>query len=232
MEFVWIPPGTFLMGSNPMEPADPRPAPLHEVAITEGFYLGRYEVTQEEWERIMGENPGSFGECGPRCPIETVSWDEVQEFLRRLNELGPASLFRLPTEAEWEYACRAGTSTPFAGRSTLTAVHANIDGRMPYPGEPPGAFRGTPTPVGSFAPNGWGLYDMHGNVWEWTADEYCPYPSEPVSDPVGGCGSGVKNIRGGSWYFSASSARCGRRYTHAPSDRGFSIGFRVVREAR
>jgi len=228
MEFVWISPGRFQMGSSPAEPADVRPAPIHNVEITRGFYLARYEVTQAQWQRVMGVNPSQFQQCGPRCPIETVTWYEVQDFLRQLSEITNAGPFRLPTEAEWEYACRAGTETPFSTGETLTTTQANFDGRMAYLEGSEGTFRGTPTPVGSFLPNPWGLYDMHGNVWEWTSDEYCPYATETVQDPIGRCASGLKNIRGGSWYFSASSARCGRRYTHAPSDRGFSIGFRVV----
>ena len=243
MEFVWIPAGSFVMGSGPGEPEDIRPAPQHEVRITRGFYMSRYEITQEQWQRVMGANPSQFPQCGPDCPIETVTWNDVRRFLTRLMGMSGVTGLRLPTEAEWEYACRAGTTGPFSTGSDLTTDAANYDGRMPYPGSPPGEFRGSPMPVGSFAPNAWGLYDMHGNVWEYVADwwhrytyknaplnDYCPYANGPVDDPVQQCGSGLKNIRGGSWYFSASSARCGRRYTHDPADRGFSIGFRMVRD--
>jgi len=229
IEFVWIPPGSFRMGSPPGEPEDVRPAPVHEVRLTHGFWMARTEVTQAEWQRVMGDNPSWFPECGPRCPVERVNWYDVRSFIERLRQRSDQPGLRLPTEAEWEYACRAGTTTAFSTGADLTTGQANYDGRMPYPGRPEGGFRGGPTPVASFAPNPWGLYDMHGNVWEWTEDEYCPYATGPVTDPIGACGSGIENIRGGSWYFSASSARCGRRYTHKPEDRGFSIGFRLVR---
>jgi formylglycine-generating enzyme required for sulfatase activity len=230
MQFAWIEPGEFVMGSPYDEPYDIRPAPPHEVRITRGFYLGRHEVTQGQWQRVMGENPSHFAKCGSDCPVENVSWNEVQRFIDRIRELSGQPGLRLPTEAEWEYACRAGTQTPFWNGASLTVGNANFDGRMPYPGQAVAEFRGAPLKVGSFAPSPWGLFDMHGNVWEWTSDDYCPYAEENVKDPVGECASGLKNIRGGSWYFSAASARCGRRYTHDPGDRGFSIGFRLVRD--
>jgi sulfatase modifying factor 1 len=156
----------------------------------------------------------------------------VQQFLRRLNRGGTAT-FRLPTEAEWEYACRAGTQTIYSVGDHLSPGAANYDSRYPLPGESSGrSFRNATVRVGSFPPNRWGLYDMHGNVWEWCADEYCPYPSGAVTDPVNRCGSRFKVIRGGSWYFGADSARSASRYTHEPHLRGYSIGFRVAMEAR
>lgn len=143
----------------------------------------------------------------PNLPVEEVNYFEVQEFLRRLNT-GATGRYRLPTEAEWEYACWAGAKT-----ESFSTDDANYDGRYPLPGQKPGIYRETTTPAGSFHPNRWGIYDMHGNVWEWCSTDASP---------------ALKVIRGGSWYFNADSARCGLRYTHRPQDRGFSLGFRVV----
>ena len=137
--------------------------------------------------------------------------------------------FRLPTEAEWEYACRAGTSTPYSVGAQLTTAQANIDGRYSADVEDGAAYEKT-LPVGTFPPNAWGLNDMHGNVWEWTNDRYGPYIPRQDSDPRGAEIGGERVIRGGSWHFDANSARCGLRYTHPPQDSGPSIGFRVVGE--
>lgn len=228
MQLVRIEAGEFVMGSPASEPMREEQERLHRVHLTHPFELGRYEVTQEQWHRVMGTAPSAHAGCG-RCPVENVSFFEVEEFLRRLDALSPLDGFRLPTEAEWERTCRAGTKTPFATGRTLNTGEANVNGRWPYPGSPRGVYRGTTTPVGTFAPNGWGLFDMHGNVWEWVSDRHCPYPEGPVRDPVGRCDSGLQVIRGGSWAFGADSARCALRYTHRPQDRGPSLGFRVAR---
>ncbi|HXW07302.1 MAG TPA: formylglycine-generating enzyme family protein [Vicinamibacterales bacterium] len=228
MQFVLIRPGSFRMGTPADEPQREAGEVPHTVRITRAFYLGRYEVTQGEWMSVMGENPAAFGDCGARCPVETVSWQAVKEFIHRLNE-GSVRGFRLPTEAEWEFACRAGDSEAFGRSSTLSSREANIHGEFPYHA-PKGTFRGRPVPVGYFQPSGWGLYDMAGNVWEWVEDAYCPYPDGPVSDPRGACGSPLKVIRGGSWAFNGASARCGLRYTHRPEDAGHSLGFRLAHD--
>ena len=223
-------PGTFDMGLRPDEPPDLRPAPLHTVHISRPYYLGRDEVTQAQWSRVMGTEPSHFSSCGPDCPVETVSWAQVQDFLRRLEALDPGERFRLPTEAEWEYACRAGTDARYGGVDTLRPDLANYDARIPFDGMVGDAFVGHPVRVGSYPPNPWGIHDLQGNVWEWSQDEYCPYATGSVTDPFGSCGTDTIPIRGGSWYFSANAARCGRRYTHDKHDKGFSLGFRVVRE--
>jgi sulfatase modifying factor 1 len=216
MKFVLIPAGSFNMGS-PTTEKDHRPDEgLHRVTISRPFYLGAFEVTQAQWTAVMGYNHSQLRGHGEQVPVETVTWFEVQEFLRRLNELHEGH-FRLPTEAEWEYACRAGSKTAYAFGNRLRKTQANFDGK-------------TTVPVGSYEPNAWGLYDMHGNVWEWCADEVCPYPRTAVVDPRQSCGSRFKPIRGGSWYFGADSARSALRYTHEPQLKGFSIGFRVVRD--
>lgn len=232
MEFVLVPPGDFQMGSPPSEPTREPQEVQHPVRISRSFYVGRYEVTQSQWQKVMGSNPSWFQKCGPDCPVERVNWHQIQTFVARLNERSSLPPLRLPTEAEWEYACRAGTTTPFSTGKNLTAAEANYDGGGPYPGSPPGEFRQTPVKVGTFPPNAFGLYDLHGNVWEWTEDWHCPYPPGPATDPHGAeCATTLKVIRGGSWYFGADSARCALRYTHRPQDLGFSLGFRLVRDA-
>lgn len=148
--------------------------------------------------------------------------------LDRLVALGGERL-RLPTKAEWEYACRAGSAAAFAWGETLTPEQANFDGSTPYPGAHAGPVPVATTPAGLFAPNSWGLYDFHGNVWECTVDEHCALSGDAV-DPVGECGAELKVIRGGSCLYGADSARCGLRYTHRPQDRGQSLGFRLVRD--
>ncbi len=228
MRFVAIPHGVFVAGSPLGEAGREAGETAHQVTLTGNFWLGAFEVTQAEWARVMGSNPSHFHSADGRLPVEQISWFEVQDFLRRLAVVSAGNTFRLPTEAEWEYACRAGSATAYATGSRLTTADANINSDASV--RP--ADRGGTRSVGSFQPNAWGLYDMHGNVWEWTSDEICAYPSPPVVDPRGVCGSGLKVIRGGSWHFTADSARCALRYTHRPQDRGFSLGFRVVREAQ
>jgi formylglycine-generating enzyme required for sulfatase activity len=229
MEFVLVPAGEFIMGLN-RGPGDVRPAPSHRVRLSQPFYLGRFEVTQSQWTQVMGASPSQLLECGPDCPVETVSWNDVTLFLERLSALNPDERFRLPTEAEWEYACRSGTEYRHGTADTLSPAAANYDSRIPFEGAQDTVFLGTTTPVGAYPPNRFGLHDMLGNVWEWTADEFCPYGDSLSVDPAGRCGTDTIPIRGGSWYFSANAARCGRRYTHARGDSGFSLGFRVVRE--
>lgn len=228
MRFVRIPAGTFTIGSPQSEPGHQESERLHQVTISRPFTIAACEVTQRQWIAVMGNNPSHFR--GPDLPVESVNWYEAHEFLRRLNARGEGR-FRLPTEAEWEVACRAGTRTAYAFGNVLSAADANYDARYPLPGDKPGPYRGAPIAVASFRPNAWGLFDMHGNVWEWCEDDFCPYPAGPATDPLGRCNSGLKVIRGGSWYFNADSARSALRYTHRPQDRGFSLGFRVVRDA-
>jgi len=230
---VEIPAGRFVMGSQSTEAGRGGDETPHEVMISRPFFLGRTEVTQEQWAAVMGTHPSHFANCGPRCPVESVNFFEIQQFIATLNARPEAALsYRLPTEAEWEYACRSGTTTPFWTGFNLTTDQANYNGRYPYGTSPPGVFRERPTPAGTFAPSPWGLSDMHGNVWEWTSDWYAPYPAGAQTDPRGPASGGKRVIRGGSWFFDANSTRCALRYTHAPADRGFSLGFRLAADPR
>ena len=212
------------MGSPLAEPFRETQETAHGARSERAFWLATHEVTQRQWLQIMGTNPSHFGSDAER-PVESVNWHEVQEFLERLNAGRPDGQFRLPTEAEWEYACRAGTASAFHTGAALDPRDANVAADI----EESMAGRGSTQRVGSFPPNAWGLYDMHGNVWEWTADDHCPYPAGDHQSPS--CGGPLKVIRGGSWYYEADSARCALRYTHRPQDRGFSLGFRLARTA-
>jgi formylglycine-generating enzyme required for sulfatase activity len=237
---VEVPGGRFTMGSPSSEAGRNDDETLHEVELTGPFLLGRFEVTQQEWRTVMGGAPSKFAACGSRCPVENVSFEDVQQFLTRLNARttapsppAPKLRFRLPSEAEWEFGCRAKTTGPFSTGENLTTAEANYNGTFPYPPSSratDGEYRQKPTPVGSFAFNPLGIADMHGNVWEWTADWYGPYAQNSVAniDPHGAAAGDKRVIRGGSWAFDANSARCGLRYTHAPKDRGYSLGFRVA----
>jgi formylglycine-generating enzyme required for sulfatase activity len=228
MQFVRLGPGAFEMGSPERETGRELQERQHRVRLTRPFYLARTEVTQGQWQQVMGTNPSHFAGCGPDCPVERVTYADVMDFLRRVNG-GAAGGYRLPTEAEWEYACRAGGTLPFGHTSALDSTAANINGLFPYGAAPTTESAGT-VPVGRYPANPWGFFDMSGNVWEWTADDHCPYPEHEVVDPRASCGVPLKVIRGGSWKFDGNSARCALRYTHRPQDRGFSLGFRLARD--
>jgi sulfatase modifying factor 1 len=227
MEFLRIEPGSFEMGTPFAEPLREPQEVRHRVTLTRPFYLGRFEATQAQWQVVLDENPSQFQDCGPECPVENVSYTEIEKFIVALEER-TGETFRLPTEAEWEYACRAGESSIFGIGDRIASDIANFDGSEPYPGAVPGPYLERPTPVGSFPANAWGLHDMNGNLWEWTEDDHCPYPDEPTIDPLARCDAELRVIRGGSWYFGPDSARCGLRYTHRPVDDGPSLGFRLV----
>jgi formylglycine-generating enzyme required for sulfatase activity len=230
MAFARLAAGEFTMGTPASEPGREAQEVRHRVRIERAFYLGVHEVTQREWQRVMHANPSHFARCGPDCPVENVTYEDVAQFMARLNASSPWRGFRLPTEAEWEYACRAGGGEAFGARGTLATSEANFNGEFPYAGAPKGRRRGSTVRVGSFPPNAWGLYDMSGNVWEWTSDNYAPYPGAVAPDTPAFTPD-RKVIRGGSWLFGADSARCGLRYTHRPQDRGPSLGLRLAHDA-
>jgi formylglycine-generating enzyme required for sulfatase activity len=222
LEMVLVPGGSFSMGSPAGEGND-NERPQHQV-IVPTFYLGKYEVTQAQWQALMGDNPSNFK--GDTLPVEQVSWNEAMEFCKRLT-VRTGREYRLPSEAEWEYACRAGTTAPFAFGATLSTSQANIDGRSPDTNA--GENRQQTTPVGSFQANRFGLFDMHGNVWEWCLDIYRNnYNGAPVDGSVWPGGAGYRTIRGGSWLSVADGARSAVRESF-PQDDGFAgIGFRIA----
>jgi formylglycine-generating enzyme required for sulfatase activity len=228
--FVWIPPGTFTMGSPSGEQdRDSGEGPETVVTLTRGFWLGRYEVTQAEYESVMGSNPSYWKEA--TRPVEQMSWYDATNYCGKLTErewqagrLPTGYVYRLPTEAEWEYACRAGTTTRFSYGDDLT--YANLTNYAWYT-----VNSGNQThPVGQKTPNPWGIYDMHGNVWEWCQDYYNTYPGGSVVDPQGPAIGTNHVLRGGSWYNIPSSMlrSAFRRGDHLPTSRDWRIGFRVV----
>jgi formylglycine-generating enzyme required for sulfatase activity len=185
MKFVWVPPGSFLMGSPADEEGRQKNEIQHKVTLTKGFYLGIHTVTQEQWEAVLGQRP-SFHKVEKNLPVERVSWNECQKFLRKLGDKD-GRVYRLPTEAEWEYSCRAGTTTPYHfGRSIAVESQVNNRARVyPFGKDRTGTYRDSTTSVGSFPSNSWGLFDMHGNVWRWCADWFGEYPPGPAVDPKG-----------------------------------------------
>ena len=221
MEMLWIKPGTFEMGSPSSEKDRDDDETPHMVTLTQGFYLGKHEVTQSQWEKVMGSNPSHFK--GGDRPVEKVSWTEVTSFCNKLTaseraagRLPAGMTYQLPTEAQWEYACRAGTKTAFSFGDSLTSRKANISGGS-----------GETTDVGKYPANGWGFHDMHGNVWEWCADWYGAYPTGAERDPVGPADGSDRVERGGSWTNSANRARSAFRYRIEPAFSYRKLGFRL-----
>jgi len=222
MKFVYIKPGTFMMGT-PSGYNNKQ----HKVTLTRGFYMQTTEVTQGQWKAVMGNNPSRFKQ-GDDYPVEYVSWDDVQEFIEKLNKREDEDRYRLPTEAEWEYACRAGTTTPFSFGMCLSTEQANYDGNYPLDGCSKGRYRDKTVSVASFSPNAWGLYDMHGNVEEWCQDRFGDYPSDSVIDPKGPSWWGsIRVDRGGSWYRDARYCRSAYRCSYLPGYRDDYLGFRL-----
>jgi formylglycine-generating enzyme required for sulfatase activity len=227
IEMVLVPPGWFWMGSPEDEEGRfDDESPRHRVLISKPFYMGKYQVTQRQWQQVMGGNPARFKESGLDAPVEQVSWLDFQEFCR---ETGTT----LPGEAQWEYACRAGTTGPFNLGATITPERVNYDGNYPYGGVSKGVYREKTVKVGSLAnANGFGLYDMHGNVFEWCADLYGEYyyGSSPVKDPAGPTVGSNHIVRGGCWYLSTSACRSASRGVETADWGDRFLGGRVVQE--
>ena len=228
IELVWIPPGTFRMGSSDSE-ADRGndEGPRHQVKVSHGFWMGKYEITQAQWEEVMESNPSSFKDYSH--PVERVSWAACQAFLKKLSSR-TGKAFRLPTEAEWEYACRARTKTAFHYGDSLSSMQANFNGSYPYGKALKGLYIATTMPVGTYRPNSFGLYDMHGNVWEWCQDWYDEdfYKTIPTNDPSGPSMGKHRVLRGGSLKVSADHCRSANRYGYRPTRRDNDIGFRIL----
>jgi formylglycine-generating enzyme required for sulfatase activity len=231
MDMIWCPPGTFTMGSPTSEAGrEASKEQEHNVSLTQGFYLGKYEVTQAQYEAVMtgvtgdqNATPSSW-HGNPDRPVEKVSWDDVQVFLTRLNEQQAGNLpagwsYVLPTESQWEYACRAGTTTAYSWGDSIAGTNANYSSS---------GYSQT-RDVGQYAANPWGFFDMHGNVWEWTADRYqAAYPSgNPVVDPTGPASGSSRVFRGGSWNNGWAGLRSAKRNPNTPGYRSNNLGFRV-----
>jgi formylglycine-generating enzyme required for sulfatase activity len=238
IKLVLIPAGTFLMGSPESEPGHRlNEGPEHEVSITRPFYLGVAPVTQGQYEQVLGKNPARFHAGtggGPDHPVETVSWEDAAAFCRRLSERAEESragrVYRLPTEAEWEYTCRSGTATPFSPGAALSSRQANFDGAYPGGGATSGPALKQTSRVGSYPANNFGLCDVHGNVWEWCADWYAEdyYRVSPRRDPPGPAAGQFRVLRGGCWRSQAATCRAAYRNALPPSKRDAYTGFRVV----
>jgi formylglycine-generating enzyme required for sulfatase activity len=210
----------------------------HWVRVSD-FWIGRYEVTQAQWKAVMGNLPPNMAGRGSEfkgddLPVVDISWEEAQEFIRKLNARLSNANYRLPREAEWEFAARAGKSTPFGFGATITPEIANYGADLPpYANKAKGENRQHPVPVGSLGvANAFGLFDMHGNVWEWCEDWYGPYPSTEVADPIGLGNGSYRVIRGGGWRVRAAECRSAFRSSYSPDHRFQNRGFRLLRTYR
>ena len=229
VKLVLIPKGTFMMGSPESEKGRYENETQHEVTISKDYYLGVYEVTQAQYEKVMGKNPSVFqgakvGNENADLPVENVSWDDVVEFCKKLSDLPEEKkagrMYRLPTETEWEYACRAGSKTAYS--------FDDEEGLLPEYGWFNRNSSDRTHTVGLLEPNAWGLYDMHGNVWEWCSDWYEEYPKGAVSDPTGPKEGSNRVRRGGSWLSGAAYCRSADRLRFDPSSRYDYLGFRLA----
>ena len=225
MELMLIPPGEFLMGSPAFEDGRGDDETQHKVTLTKPFFMGITEVTQAQFFRVLRKNPSKFKAA--KHPVEQVTWDEAVEFCARLSDL-PAEkrtgrVYRLPTEAEWEYACRAGTTTAYS--------FGNDQGQLSNYGWWKVNSGGATHPVGLKKPNPWGLYDIHGNVWEWCQDWYGGYFAGKLTDPTGPVSGSIRVCRGGSWYGNSGFCRSASRHGYSPGRRDYDLGFRVVRSS-
>ena len=231
MEFVYIPPGSFMMGSPLDEPERTKEETQHKVTLTRGFYIQTTEVTQDQWQKVMGtdvrrqrDKAGRSWQLrgeGPGFPMYYVSWNDARDFAGKINRMEDTDKYGLPFEAQWEYACRAGTRKPYSsGRSEIVlgeyawfSTNAGMSARR----------------VAKKKPNAWGLHDMHGNVWEWCEDWYGEYPTDTIADPAGPSSGTFRVLRGGSWSSHSSLCRSAFRDKNVPDEANFNFGFRLVR---
>ena len=233
MDFVRIAAGSFWMGAQKMDPdATLAEMPRHRVTITNGYWIGKYPVTQSQWMRIMRVNPSFFK--GADLPVERVSWEDCQEFLVRLNRFNPSSQYLLPTEAQWEFACRAGSRSRFSWGDQSDCARANYGllevGAELMVRDCLGSNPGATVPVGAYPPNDWGVYDMHGNVWEWCEDAFEEYAPHDLTDPLHTSGSD-RVRRGGGWANAPAAIRSSYRDWLESYQRSADLGFRIVRYA-
>ncbi len=201
----------------------------HPVTLTKGFWMAKTDTPQGQWEKMMGSNPSDFE--GENLPVENVSWDDVQGWLGKMNAEHPLQSgwkWVLPSEAQWEYACRAGTVTPFSFGNALNGREANCEGNFPYGTSAKGPYFEKTREVGSYVGNAWGLYDMHGNVYEWCSDYYGAYPSGSATDPHGAISDSLRVFRGGGWSSNAVLCRSANRGLSSPDYRHHYQGFRVT----
>ena len=228
LEFVAIPPGCFRMGSPQDEHGRHQDETQHIVTLTRGFFLGRFPLTQEQWLRFKRPNPSQW--AGKTLPVDNVSRVIAQEWIDSLRRREGLP-YRLPTEAEWEYACRAGTSTAYYTGRTITTQQANLKGGKSRGRGRRSKSREKTTSVGSFAPNAFGLFDMHGNVWEWCQDSYAAFTAEAQVDPLVQSDAGQFVLRGGSWWNEAERARSAARHSLSAAAYGSAVGVRVCLSA-
>ncbi len=236
-KMVYIPPGTFTMGSPTNEARrEAVEGPQTVVEISRGFWIGKYEVNQADYLSIMGSNQSAFA-YDTRLPVESISWTQATAYCQNLTAKERAAgrlplgySYRLPTEAEWEYACRAGTTTPFGVGDgiSFSSIQANFDGGFPYGGGIKWRYEKMTTLPGTYPPNAWGLYDMHGNVWEFCSDWYAPYPGGTVTDYKGPSTGTDHVLRGGGYTSPGQGCRSAKRDHRSPDFRNFIQGFRVV----
>jgi len=221
--FRWITPGTFFMGSPENEPERFDRELQHQVTLTKGFWLGETTVTQALWQAVMGEKPSDFQ--GEERPVESVNWEDTQQFIQTFHKINARLGLRLPTEAEWEYACRAGTTTPFHFGNQITTDQVNYDGNLPYDNGEKGEYREQTMDVRALPCNPWGVWQMHGNVWEWVAD--CWTDSHAAAPPET-CQRRV--LKGGAWNTGGWRLRAGHRIAKNAAAREYDNGFRVARD--
>lgn len=223
MEFVRIPAGTFQMGSPETELGRDVDEIQHQVTLSKDFLMQTTEVTRKQWKDLLVGDPSSHEDCGDNCAVDSVEWDWVELFIEKLNVRDAAYQYRLPTEAEWEYSARAGSATPFHAGTCLDDSKAAIRADQAYGMCRVGGVLLAPVPTRRFAPNAWGLYDMHGGAWELCSDWYGEYPKAAVTDPKGPAAGEFRVKRGGSWFTGREHVRSARRSKVINSISGFRL---------